>query len=426
MNKQSHTIFSISLPPKFMKPQEINIDSYSYNLPSEKIAQHPVSQRDHSKLLIASSEVGQDQFSNLANHLPDGALMVFNDTKVFHARMVFHKPTGAKIEIFLLEPVSPTAEIEQSFQQKSGVIWKCLVGNLKKWKKGSLTADINLKGKNVCVEVSHRGSEGNSQFISFEWDNSDILFGEIVEKAGAIPLPPYMNRPAEEEDNQRYQTIYARQEGSVAAPTAGLHFTDKVMKSLSEKDIQTDYVSLDVGAGTFKPVKATRMAEHQMHTEKVYISLETVEHLLAAVDSRKIIAVGTTTTRTIESLYWFAMKIKTNPSADFKIHQWDPYQFQEKELLSPIEALKFIKNHMVVNDIAILTGQTQLIIAPGYQFKFINLLITNFHQPKSTLLLLVAAFYGEGWRQAYQYALSHQFRFLSYGDSCLFVPKSES
>ena len=260
--------------------------------------------------------------------------------------------------------------------------------------------------------------------VRFDYNGSD--FFEVLGRVGSSPLPPYIKREAEEIDKEYYQTVYAKKIGAVAAPTAGLHFTDKVMKSLSEKDIQTDYVSLDVGAGTFKPVKATRMAEHQMHTEKVYISLETVEHLLAAVDSRKIIAVGTTTTRTIESLYWFAMKIKTNPSADFKIHQWDPYQFQEKELLSPIEALKFIKNHMVVNNIAILTGQTQLIIAPGYQFKFINLLITNFHQPKSTLLLLVAAFYGEGWRQAYQYALSHQFRFLSYGDSCLFVPKSES
>ena len=387
-----------------MKPQEINIDDFSYNLPSERIAQHPVSQRDNSKLLIASKEISKDRFSNLADYLPQGALMVFNDTKVFHARMVFRKITGAKIEVFLLEPLSPTIETEQAFQQKSGVIWKCLVGNLKKWKEGKLFANFILKEKDIRIEITHKGSEGNSQFIEFKWDNPDILFGEIVEKAGAIPLPPYMNRPAEEEDSKRYQTIYARQEGSVAAPTAGLHFTKKVLHSLAAKGIKTDYVTLDVGAGTFKPVKASRMADHQMHTEKVYISFETIEQLLEAIEHRKIISVGTTTTRTLESIYWFAMKLKTNTKAVFEIHQWDPYQYTKEELLFPKHALELVKNHMIKNDISLLKGQTQLIIAPGYNFKFVNLLITNFHQPKSTLLLLVAAFYGNRWKDAYQFA----------------------
>ena len=409
-----------------MKPQEINIEDYSYNLPSERIAQHPVSQRDNSKLLIASDKIDEDGFIHLADYLPDNALMIFNDTKVFHARMVFRKITGAKIEVFLLEPISPTTETEQAFQQKSGIIWKCLVGNLKKWKEGKLFADFTLKGKDIRVEITHKGSEGNSQFIEFEWNNQEILFGEIVENAGAIPLPPYMNRPVEEDDSQRYQTIYARQEGSVAAPTAGLHFTNKVMKSLAAKGIRTDYVTLDVGAGTFKPVKSSRMADHQMHTEKVYISIETIEHLLEVVETRKIIAVGTTTTRTLESLYWFAMKLKTDAQAVFEIHQWDPYKYVKKEMISPKSALEIVKYHMIKNKISILKGQTQLIIAPGYSFKFISLLITNFHQPKSTLLLLVAAFYGHGWKDAYQFALDNNFRFLSYGDSCLFIPKASS
>ena len=405
----------------------MKLSQFDYHLPKELIAQKPARPRDSSRLLVLDRKTGKIQhkkFFEIDQFLEKDDLLVFNDTKVFHARLVFQKITGAKIEVFLLEPLSPTTEIEQAFQQKSGVVWKCLVGNLKKWKEGKLFANFTLKEKDIRVEISHKGSEGNSQFIEFEWNNSDILFGEIVEKTGAIPLPPYMNRPAEEEDNKRYQTIYARQEGSVAAPTAGLHFTDKVMEALAAKGIQTDYVTLDVGAGTFKPVKASRMADHQMHTEKIYVSLETIERLSEAVEHRKIISVGTTTTRTLETLYWFAMKLKTNAQSVLEIHQWDPYQYIEEELISPKSALESVRNHMIRNDISLLKGKTQLIIAPGYNFKFVNLLITNFHQPKSTLLLLVAAFYGQGWKDAYQFALDNNFRFLSYGDSCLFIPKA--
>lgn len=402
-----------------MKPQEINIDDYSYNLPAERIAQHPVALRDKSKLLIASRDFSQDVFSNITSYLPSDALMVFNDTKVFHARLDFRKNTGARIEVFLLEPLSPVVDTEQAFQQCGTVVWKCLVGNSKKWKDGILTKSLHVRGKELMLNIKRKGIEGNAQLIEFQWDRDDVAFGEIVEKSGSIPLPPYMRRQAEEEDEKRYQTVYARQQGSVAAPTAGLHFTPQVLQSIENKGIEKYFVTLDVGAGTFKPVKSRRMEEHQMHTEKVYVSLELIKSLKSAVGKKKIIAVGTTTVRTLESLFWFGVKLEQGKDAQFAISQWEPYRNQE---LPPVlKALQNIENHMIEKDISILKGQTQIIIAPGYSFKIIDILITNFHQPKSTLLLLVAAFYGEKWKEAYRYALDNDFRFLSYGDSCLFM-----
>jgi len=404
-----------------MRPQEINIEDYSYDLPGNRIAQYPVKQRDKSKLLVAGSKIMEDVFSNITSYLPGDSLLVFNDTRVFHARMEFRKETGARIEIFLLEPLAPVTDTEQAFQQTGSVVWKCLVGNLKKWKSGNLTTGFVVDGINVEVSAARKGSEGNSQFIEFSW-NTDMSFGSIVEEAGKIPLPPYMNRPAEDADAERYQTIYARRDGSVAAPTAGLHFTPEVLQSLEGKNIETTFVTLDVGAGTFKPVKSERMAGHQMHTEKIYVSLETIRKLRQAKAGKKIIAVGTTTTRTLESLYWFGVKLTGSPDACFEIHQWEPYDYDSKDLPDVDAALQAVENHMIDNDMDLLQGKTQVIIAPGYSYKIIDIMITNFHQPKSTLLLLVAAFYGERWREAYDYALTNDFRFLSYGDSCLFLP----
>ena len=295
-----------------------------------------------------------------------------------------------------------------------------MVGNFKKWKSEKLVALVKIDKVIVEFSAKYIFTEGNSQYIEFEWNNNNIAFGELVEHFGAIPLPPYMNRPNEASDNERYQTVYAKQEGSVAAPTAGLHFTKEVLNSTKNIGIIHDFVTLDVGAGTFKPVKVNRMLEHQMHNEKIYISFDTIKNILKNIATRNIIAVGTTTTRTLESIYWFAMKLKFDESAEFNIKQWEPYTYKDDELIGQKDALKMVEKYMISNNISVLQGITQLIIAPSYKFRFVNILITNFHQPKSTLLLLVAAFYGEKWIDAYNFALQNDFRFLSYGDSCLF------
>lgn len=402
-----------------MHPKEINISDYLYDLPSEKIAQHPVKQRDESQLIIASDIIKKDIFKNIDIYLPNDSFIIFNDTRVIHARLEFKKTTGARIEIFLLNPISPTAEIEQSFAVKGKTTWNSFVGNLKKWKGDSLESEINIGGKIITIKANYIKPIGNSHHIEFSWDNEDFNFGEIIESLGKIPLPPYMTRKSEAEDSERYQTIYARQQGSVAAPTAGLHFTPSVIQSLEKKGIETDFVTLDVGAGTFKPVSAETMESHEMHTEKIYVKLELIQKLKELKTRKKIIAVGTTTTRTLESLYWFANKISRDPNANFHINQWDPYE-PENNILSVFDSLEIIENYMISKQISILQGQTQLIIAPGYKFKIVDILITNFHQPGSTLLLLVAAFYGKKWKEVYEYALNNNFRFLSYGDSCVF------
>jgi len=401
-------------------PKEISINDYTYALEEERIAQFPVEKRDHSKLLIAKqNELQEDQFYNIADHLPKDSLIVFNDTKVIRARLRFRKPTGAKIEIFILEPVSPTAEVQNAFQVQKECSWKCFVGNAKKWKHGSLELEFEFAGKTIILTANKGEAQGNAHLIHFSWTPTELNFSDILMGSGSIPLPPYMNRETEAEDVERYQTIYAKHQGSVAAPTAGLHFTDKVMKSLNERNIQTDYVSLHVGAGTFKPVSADYMGEHEMHSEQVLINKETIERLRNK-DYNSLIVVGTTSTRSLESLYWYGVKLMKEPNATFQINQWEPYESDAHKQISPKQALSEVLNYMDRNKLSILQGETQIIIAPGYKFKLVDVLITNFHQPKSTLLLLVSAFYGDDWRKAYDYALAHEFRFLSYGDSCLF------
>jgi S-adenosylmethionine:tRNA ribosyltransferase-isomerase len=405
-----------------MHPKDLSISDYDYQLPDQKIAQYPVEQRDKSKLLISNQgKISESTFERIGDYLPQDSLMVFNDTKVIRARLQFRKSTGARIEIFILEPISPTAEVQNAFQVSGQCEWKCLIGGAKKWKDQALELAVEYQGKHFVLKAEKHEAIGNSFRVSFSWQPSELTFSDVLIATGSIPLPPYMNRQSESADIERYQTVYAKHQGSVAAPTAGLHFTDEVMENLKEQKRKMTYVSLHVGAGTFKPVSTEKMHEHEMHTEQVVISLSLIEELLA-YQGKKIIAVGTTTTRSLESLYWFGCQLIQNQNASFKINQWEPYQ-NGGSTVSTQQALETIRNYMTDHQLDEIHGETQIIIAPGYDFKIVDVLITNFHQPKSTLLLLVSAFYGADWRHSYRYALDHEFRFLSYGDSCLFFKK---
>ncbi len=405
-------------------PKEISIENYTYSLPEKRIAQFPVAKRDQSKLIIANRNyIKVDTFFNISKHLPKDSLIIFNDTKVIRARMRFRKPSGARIEVFILEPVLPTAEVQNAFQVQGACSWKCFVGNAKKWKQGTLELEFEHNGQKLVLKAEKGESQANAYMVHFTWSPAKLTFSDILMHSGSIPLPPYMNRETNADDVERYQTIYARHQGSVAAPTAGLHFTDKVMQSLKEKNIKNDYVSLHVGAGTFKPVSSESMADHEMHTEQVLIRKESLKRILKG-DYKSLIVVGTTTTRTLESLYWYGLKLLKNPEAEFKISQWEPYGSEEHMNISAKAALNAVLDYMERKDLDILQGETKIIIAPSYEFKLVDVLITNFHQPKSTLLLLVAAFYGEAWHDAYDFALQNDFRFLSYGDSCLFFRKN--
>jgi len=404
-----------------MHPKEISILDYYYPLPDSKIAQHPVEHRDKSKLLVSNNgEIEDSVFDNIGGFLPSNSLIVYNDTKVIRARMQFKKETGARIEIFILEPLSPTKEIQNAFQVTSTCEWKCLIGNAKKWKSGKLRLEVEFQGNIIELFGEKKEAIGNSFRVIFSWNPSSLTFSDILMANGSIPLPPYMKRDTNKEDVERYQTIYARHQGSVAAPTAGLHFTKKVIQSLKEKNIKENYVSLHVGAGTFKPVSSEQIKDHEMHTEQVVIHKNLVEDILK-YQNKKIIAVGTTTTRSLESMYWYGCKLIVDKNAAFHIKQWQPYESNND--ISTKQSLEAILNFMNKNNIDEIHGDTQIIIAPSYNFKIVDILITNFHQPKSTLLLLVSAFYGEKWRDSYNYALDNDFRFLSYGDSCLFYKK---
>jgi len=404
-------------------PKDISIEEYNYDLPEDRIAQFPVAKRDQSKLLIAKQDTVQETiFQNIADYLPADSLIVFNDTKVIRARLRFKKTTGAKIEIFILEPVLPTAEVQNAFQVQEQCTWKCFIGNAKKWKKDALTLALNYHGEELLLNAKKGESQGNAHLVYFSWTPKHLTFSDILMASGSIPLPPYMHRETQDDDVERYQTIYAKHQGSVAAPTAGLHFTDKVMDSLKAKNIQTDFVSLHVGAGTFKPVSSETMGEHEMHSEQVLIKRETIESLYRH-DYESLIVVGTTSTRTLESLYWYGVNLENQADAPFKINQWEPYNTTGLKDISPKQSLKNILDYMDRKKLDILQGETQIIIAPSYQFKLVDVLITNFHQPKSTLLLLVSAFYGPQWTRVYEYALKNEFRFLSYGDSCLLFRK---
>ena len=406
-----------------MKTKDIHISEYNYELPDERIAKFPIAERDHSKLLVYDKgQVSEDIFYNLPNHLPQGALMVYNNTKVIQARLHFRKETGALIEIFLLEPAEP-ADYEQMFQQTEHCSWLCLVGNQKKWKEGTLTRELRVKNEEVRVSATRRGEHGTSQWIDFEWSGG-VSFAEILDVMGELPIPPYLNRETQESDKTTYQTVYSKIKGSVAAPTAGLHFTERVLKDVDARGIEREEVTLHVGAGTFKPVKSATIGEHSMHTEYIAVRRHTLERLLA--HEGHAIAVGTTSVRTLESLYYMGLKVMQNPGIreeELHVNQWEPYDVGcTMSDVDSIEALQALYDWMVLNDLSVLHSSTQIIIAPGYTYHVVKMLITNFHQPQSTLLLLVSAFVKGDWHKIYDYALAHDFRFLSYGDSSLLIP----
>lgn len=406
-----------------METKNIHITDYNYDLPDERIAKFPLKERDHSKLLVYKhGEVSEDIFYNLPSHLPQGALMVFNNTKVIQARMHFRKETGALIEVFLLEPFAP-ADYEQMFQTTCHCSWLCIVGNMKKWKSGALSRTFDVKGTTLTLSVERKGEKGTSQLIDFSWDADNISFAEILDAVGELPIPPYLNRKTEESDKTTYQTVYSKIKGSVAAPTAGLHFTPKVLADLDVSGIDREEVTLHVGAGTFKPVKSNTIGEHEMHTEYICVHRQTLEKLLK--HGASAIAVGTTSVRTLESLYYIGLKLHANPSldeADLHVMQWEPYNVDKDAEISAAEALQCVLDFLDRNGLTTLHSSTQIIIAPGYDYKIVKMLVTNFHQPQSTLLLLVSAFLHGDWKKVYDYALAHDFRFLSYGDSSLLIP----
>lgn len=411
-----------------MDTQHIHISDYNYPLPDERIAKFPLKERDHSKLLLyKSGVVSEDIFYNLPKYLPKGALMVFNNTKVIRARLHFNKESGALIEIFLLEPCLP-AEYQENFASKGKCQWYCLVGNSKKWKQGKLSQTLSIDNQQIELSAERLGTHGTSQIIEFSWGDQ-FAWSEVIEKVGELPIPPYLNRKTEESDLTTYQTVYSKIKGSVAAPTAGLHFTDRVLKDLDTHGIEREEVTLHVGAGTFKPVKSEEIGGHDMHTEHIAVHRSTIEKLIQ--HEGKAIAVGTTSVRTLESLYYMGVLAHQSPSllgegrgeASLHVPQWMPYEYaKEDKQLTTVEALQALIDYMDRHNMDVLHSSTQIIIAPGYDYKIVKMMVTNFHQPQSTLLLLVSAFINGDWHKIYDYALSHDFRFLSYGDSSLLIP----
>ena len=405
-----------------METKNIQISDYNYELPDARIAKFPMAERDHSKLLIYDKgSVGEDMFYNLPQHLPAHALMVFNNTKVIQARLHFRKDTGALIEVFLLEPAQP-ADYEQMFQTRSRCSWLCLVGNQKKWKEGALVRQLSVNGQTVTLRATRRGEHGTSQWIDFEWDGH-ASFAEIIDVAGELPIPPYLNRETQESDLTTYQTVYSKIKGSVAAPTAGLHFTERVLAAIDAQGIEREELTLHVGAGTFRPVKSATIGDHPMHTEYIAVRRHTIERILA--HQCQVIAVGTTSVRTLESLYYMGLKVLANPDLTeeaLHVNQWEPYDQPTADSPQPSVALQALLDWMSRRQLSVLHSSTQIIIAPGYNYHIVKMLITNFHQPQSTLLLLVSAFVKGDWRRIYDYALAHDFRFLSYGDSSLLIP----
>lgn len=424
-------------------PRNIKISNYNYPLPDERIAKFPLPQRDKSKLLVYNQgDISHTTFSDIPEFLPKGALMVFNNTRVIQARMHFRKETGALIEIFLLEPHLP-ADYEQMFQTRHQCDWLCLVGNLKKWKEGDLHRDITVGDATYTVSAEHLGTKGTSQVIRLSWavtegdsKGSVLSFAELIDIIGELPIPPYLNRDTEESDKTTYQTVYSKIKGSVAAPTAGLHFTEAVLSDIDTHGIEREELTLHVGAGTFRPVKSELISGHDMHTEYVSVRLHTIERLLA--HGCRAIAVGTTSVRTLESLYYIGCHILRHPDSvtdnDLHVLQWEPYKRNEELIMkneecsssepTVEEALTAIRDYLVTNGLQVLNASTQIIIAPSYRYHIVSHLVTNFHQPQSTLLLLVSALVGDDWHNIYDYALQNDFRFLSYGDSSLLIPKN--
>jgi S-adenosylmethionine:tRNA ribosyltransferase-isomerase len=410
-------------------PRTLRIKDFTYSLPEERIAKYPLAERDASKLLIykearpddpvGRGNISEDVYRNVADYIPSNSLLVFNDTKVVEARLLFQKSTGGIIEIFCLEPHEQYPDITTAMLQQEKVLWHCLIGGASKWKHGQILEKKTFyNSKELVLHARYIEKLSDSFVVELSWNDQSLSFAEVLHLFGAIPLPPYIKREAEASDTERYQTVYAHYEGSVAAPTAGLHFTERVFNSLEEKNIQKDFVTLHVGAGTFKPVKSETMQDHEMHAEYFTVSRSLIQNLLDHLD-KNIVAVGTTSLRTLESLYWLGVETRHAMSLHkmTEITQWEVYDRNVN--ISTKEALMNLIKKMDEKDLDSLTTKTQILIAPGYQFRMVNGLITNFHQPQSTLLLLVAAFIGNDWEKIYSYAVENNFRFLSYGDGSL-------
>lgn len=405
-----------------MHPKNLSIADFTYNLTTEKIAKYPLEERDAGKLLVFNSgKITESVYRNLDTFLPDETLLVFNNTKVVEARLLFQKPTGGVVEIFCLEPADEYADVTSAMLQKGKVQWKCLIGGAGKWKHGNrLKKIINKNGEEIILEAAIDKRLADCFIIQLLWQPAELSFADVLHVAGQIPLPPYLHRQAEEKDEKSYQTIYAKHNGSVAAPTAGLHFTNNLFAKLAAKNIKKEFVTLHVGAGTFKPVKSETLDEHVMHAEFIEISEKALQNLIINAD-KITVAVGTTSLRTLESLYWMGVKIKNRPDAsidEISVYQWDVYEMTNENLPAK-EALTALQSWMEKQQLKKLIAKTQILIAPGYSLKVAHGLITNFHQPQSTLLLLIAAIVGNEWKKIYQHALENNFRFLSYGDGCL-------
>lgn len=423
-------------PRDRMNPRDLKIEDFDYPLPEERIAFYPLPERDASKLLVYKGDAIQESvFREVGGFLPPDAFLVFNDTRVVRARLVFFKGDahgGARIEIFCLEPSG--ADMETAFSSRGSCRFKCLIGNNKRWKQGALRMEFPWAGGGTgqgCLQAVKSGPAGDDFEVEFAWTPAEASFAEVLEASGKVPLPPYIRRNAEAGDILRYQTVFARHNGSVAAPTAGLHFTQQVLDDLQKRGMERDFITLHVGAGTFMPVKAEQVGDHAMHSEHIVASRQLIGNLLQAMRThRPVVAVGTTSMRSMESLYWLGVRLACGegplPGGEFEVNQWDPYETYalHRKRISPEEALQHLSDHMEREKLSQLHAHTSLMIAPGYEFAFCKGLITNFHQPKSTLLLLVSALVGPAWRDIYAFALAHDFRFLSYGDSCLFLPKA--
>ena len=402
-----------------MHPKNLRIEDYTYQLPDKRIAKYPLPERDASKVLIyKEGGISEDVYRNIANNIPDDTLMVFNQTKVVNARLLFKKPSGSSIEVFCLAPYGQHADIQTAMLQKGKVLWECLVGGAAKWKPGMVLQIVHDDPAfTLSAQIVERTP--TAFILSMEWNDLSLTFAEVLHYTGKVPLPPYMHRDAEITDEGRYQTVFAKAEGSVAAPTAGLHFTDEVMQSIIKKGIDTIFLTLHVGAGTFRPVKSETMAEHDMHTEWIEVSRTGITQIAEAVN-KNIVAVGTTSLRTLESLYWIGNKVANGIEPELQgiaVSQWDPYDIEKA--CSTKEAFTALLHYMDAQKSDKLITRTQILIAPGYTFRVATGLVTNFHQPQSTLLLLVAAFIGEDWRKVYEYAMANNYRFLSYGDGNL-------
>lgn len=403
-------------------PRQIHISDYLYDLPDAQIARHPLAQRDACRLLVSDGNSIDDRvFSELPALLPDNSMLVYNNTRVVNARLFFQKDTGANIEIFCLEPECP-ADYERNFASTEGVAWKCLVGNSKKWKSGTLTRRLSVDGKTVVLSAARREKGADASWtVDFSWDDSTVPFAHIIEAAGVIPIPPYLNRDTEDSDAQDYQTVFSRIDGSVAAPTAGLHFTPEVLDAIDRRGLLRREVTLHVGAGTFRPVKSEKIGDHPMHSEYIVVPRDLIAEL--AGTERPVIAVGTTSVRTLESLYHIGC-LMSQGRWDGEVPQWYPYAPEHPRL--PVkEAMQTLLSTLDKDGATSLIASTRIIIAPGYEYSIVRGMVTNFHQPGSTLLLLVSAMLGDKWRHIYRHAVSSGYRFLSYGDACLFLTEQK-